>query len=141
LTNNLNVGVYRNSVGSKGNFIEANPAIVKMFGYESREEFLTIGVSNLYKNPHERKEFASKIAKIGSIKNEVLELQKKDGTVFIGSVSAVAVKNGNGDIKYFDGIIEDITERKRTEEALLESEEKFRLISEQLIDGDCNCPR
>ena len=36
LTNNLNVGVYRNSVGSKGKFIEANPAIVKMFGYDSR---------------------------------------------------------------------------------------------------------
>jgi len=73
------LGVYRNSVGSKGNFIEANPAIVKMFGYESREEFLKKGVSNLYKNPHERKEFTSKIAKTGSIKNEVLELQKKAG--------------------------------------------------------------
>ena len=126
LTNNLNVGVYRNSVGSKGNFIEANPAIVKMFGYESREEFLKKGVSNLYKNPHERKEFTSKIAKTGSIKNEVLELQKKDGTVFIGSVSAVAVKNKNGDIKYFDGIIEDVTERKWAEESLKESAQKFR---------------
>jgi len=40
LTNNLNVGVYRNSGGSKGKFIEGNPAIVKMFGYDSKEEFL-----------------------------------------------------------------------------------------------------
>ena len=131
LTNNLNVGVYRNSVGSKGKFIEANPAIVKMFGYDSREEFLKIGVSHLYLNPLERKEFTSKVAKAGSIKNEVLGLQKKDGTEFLGSVSAVAVKNEKGDIKYFDGIIEDITERKRAEESLKKTQERFRTVVEQ----------
>ena len=135
LTNNLNVGVYRNSVDSKGKFIQANPAIVKMFGYDSREEFLKIGVSDLYKDSLERDEFIFKIAKAGSIKNEILELQKKDGTGFIGSVSAVAVMNNNGEIKYFDGIIEDITERKRAEEALRESEEKYRTILEDLEDG------
>ena len=125
LTNNLNVGVFRNSVGSKGKFIEGNPAIVKMFGYDSKEEFLKIGVSNLYINSHERKEFSSKIEKAGSVKNEVLELQKKDGTVLIGSVSAVAVKNKNDGIKYFDGIIEDITEQKRAEEEKKKLESQF----------------
>jgi two-component system, cell cycle sensor histidine kinase and response regulator CckA len=135
LTNNLNVGVYRNSRGSEGNFIEANSAIVKMFGYGSREEFLKIGVSNLYKNPNERKEFISKIAKTGSIKNELLELQKKDGTVFIGSVSAVAVENRNGDIKYFDGIIEDITDRKRAGSKLQESEERLKLALDSVSDA------
>ena len=134
LTNNLNVGVYRNSVGSKGKFIEANPAIVKMFGYDSREEFLKIGVSDLYKDHLEREEFIFKIAKTGSIKNEMLKLQKKDGTGLIGSVSAVAVKNKKGDIKYFDGIIEDITDRKWAEEALRESEEKFRSLAENQHD-------
>ncbi len=128
LTNNLNIGVYRNSTGAKGEFIEANPAIVKMFGYDSREEFLKIGVSDLYKDPLERKEFTFKIAKAGSITNEILELQKKDGTGFIGSISAVAVKNKKGDIEYFDGMIEDITERKRAEEALRESEARLRSI-------------
>ena len=132
LTNNLNVGVYRNSVGSKGKFIQANPAIVKMFGYDSREEFLKIGVSDLYKDPLEREEFIFKIAEAGSIKNEILELQKKDGTGFIGSVSAVAVMNNNGEIKHFDGIIEDITERKWAEESLRESHKRYQLIVENI---------
>ena len=61
LVNNLHVGVYRNTVGPKGRFIEANPAIVRMFGYQNREEFLSISVSELYENPRDRKRYNEKI--------------------------------------------------------------------------------
>ena len=125
LANNLNVGIYRNTAGPNGIFIEANPAIVKMFGFDNREEFLKLRVSDLYKNPPERKEYNAKILKDGAIRNEELELLKKDGTSFIGSVSAVLVKDEKREVKYYDGIIEDITERKLTEEALRESDEKL----------------
>jgi PAS domain S-box-containing protein len=130
LANNLNVGVYRNIVGPEGKFIEANPAIVTMFGFDSREEFLRIEVRDLYKNPYDRKTFTAKLAKAGSVRNEELKLQKKDGTLFIGSVSAVAVEDEKGNIKYFDGIIEDITEKKQAETTLRESEEKYRTVLE-----------
>jgi PAS domain S-box-containing protein len=126
LTTHLNVGVYRNTTGPSGKFIEANPAIVKMFGYDSREEFLSVSVSELYKNPNDRKEYNAKMLKVGSVRNEELQLQRKDGTSFIGSVSAVVVKDENGEVKYYDGIIEDITGRKQAEEALQESEERYR---------------
>ena len=125
LTTNLNVGVYRNTIGPSGKFIEANPAIVNMFGYKRREEFLSVSVSDLYKNPNDRKEYNTKMLRVGSVRNEVLQLQRKDGTSFTGSVSAVVVKDENGEAKYYDGIIEDITERKLVEKALQDREDKL----------------
>lgn len=118
LTENVNVGVYRNTAGLKGKFIAANPAIVKMFGHENKEEFLGINVADLYQNPEGRKKFNEKMLRDGFVHNEELQLQKKNGTSFIGSVSAVVVKDEKGIIKYYDGIIEDVTERKQTEEEL-----------------------
>ena len=115
LANNLNVGVYRNTVEGKGSFIEANPAIVKMFGYESKKEFLQSTVSRSYRDPHERKVFTKKLIEVGEVKNEELKLQRKDGTPFIASISAVAVRDPGGKIRFFDGIVEDITERKTAE--------------------------
>ncbi len=124
LTDNLNGGVYRNTADEKGRFIEANPAIITMFGYDSREEFLKIAVANLYLNPEGRKSFSEKIKKYGFVKNEELQLKKKDGTPFFGSVSAVAIRDENGDVLYYDGIVEDITDRRRMEEALREQQER-----------------
>jgi len=115
LTNNLNVGVYRNTVGPKGKFIEANPAIVKIFGFQSKDEFLAVDVANLYQNPNDRSLFNKKMLEKGFVNNEELNLRKKDGTPIIGSVSSVVVKNESGNVKYYDGIIEDISERKRLE--------------------------
>jgi len=118
LTNNLNVGVYRNTAGPKGRFIEANPAIVKLFGYDSREAFFEASVSDLYQNPDDRKKFNKKILQKGALRNETLQLRRKDGTSFTGSVSAVAVKDEDGRIKFFDGIFEDISERINLEAQL-----------------------
>ncbi len=118
LTNNLNVGVYRNTAGPKGRFIEANPAIVQLFSYDSREEFFSVSVSDLYQNPDDRKKFTKKILQKGAVRNEALQLRRKDGTSFTGSVSAVAVKDEEGRIKFFDGIFEDISERVNLEAQL-----------------------
>jgi PAS domain S-box-containing protein len=134
LTENINLGIYRNTVGPKGKFIEANPAIIRMFGYKSKEEFLAINVSNLYQNEEDRKKFNDKMLKEGFVKDEELWLRTKDGSLFFGSVSAVAVKDKQGHVKYYDGIIDNITERKWAEEALKKSEEHFRALTENASD-------
>jgi PAS domain S-box-containing protein len=135
LTENINIGIYRNTVGPEGKFIEANSAIIQMFGYSDKEEFLNVNVSGLYQHPEDREKFSQKMLKDGFVRNEELQLKKKDGTLFYGSVSAVAVKDETGKVKYYDGMIEDITEQKKAEEALKRSEEKYKSLIKQLPIG------
>lgn len=122
LTNNIGVGIFRNTPGPKGSFIEANPAIVKMFGYENRNDFLAVSVADLYQNPEDRIKFNDKMLRYGYVRNEELHLKKKDGTPFIASVSVVAGKDENGQIEYYDGVIEDVSERSHLESQLQQAQ-------------------
>jgi PAS domain S-box-containing protein len=132
IAENVDVGIYRTTSGSNGRFIEANPSLLKIFGYKDKQEFLNTDVSKLYFDPECRDRFQKKMLHEGCVKNEELLLKKKDGSPFLGSVCAVTVKNDKGKIIYFDGIVEDITERKRAEEkiraSLLEKEVLLREI-------------
>lgn len=116
LVENLNVGIYRNTGGSHGRFLQANPSIVKMFGYDSVEEFMKVKVSDLYQNPDERKLFIEELLKEGSVMDKELRLKRKDGIPIWGECSAKIQYDQGGAIKWIDGIIEDISERKRAEE-------------------------
>ncbi|MEA2055131.1 MAG: PAS domain S-box protein, partial [Candidatus Thermoplasmatota archaeon] len=61
---------------------------------------------------------------------EELKLKKKDGTLIWASVTATAVYDENGEVKYYDGMIEDITERKEAEESLRSSQKKYQSLFE-----------
>lgn len=126
LVENLNVGVYRNTPGPKGEFIEANPAIISMFSYQNKKEFHNVKVADLYQNPEDRIKFNEKISRDGYVRNEELKLRKKDGTPFWGSVTAIAVTDEKGRVKYYDGIIEDITPRKQAEAERGEALERMK---------------
>ncbi len=128
LADNLNVGIYRNTPGPKGHFIEANSAIVGMFGFDCKKEFFDSHVADLYQNSDDRLKFNEKMKNEGFVVNEELNLKRKDGTPFIGSVSTVAVKDESGQVLYYDGVIMDVTEQKQAKDALVESEFKFRSL-------------
>jgi PAS domain S-box-containing protein len=126
LTENIKIGVYRNTVGPQGRFLEANRSMVKMFGFKSKNKFMAGNVSDFYQNEEDGKAFNEKMIRKGYVRNEELFLKKNDGAPFIGSVSAVAVKDARGNVKYYDGTIEDITKRKQTEDKLQQAVEKIR---------------
>lgn len=115
LVNNLNIGVYRNTPGPKGKFLEANPAIKKMFDYETTEDFMKHSVAEFYQNPEERKLVVDEISKKGSVKNMELYLRKKNGEPIWASLTATAHFNSQGEVDWIDGVVEDITEKKEAE--------------------------
>ncbi len=124
ILNNINVGIYRNTPGPKGKFIEVNAALIRMFGYTNKEEFLRkVKPADTYVHPRQRKEFSDRLLKKGFVKRQKLTLKRKDGSLAYAHVTAVAVKGAAGRIKWFDGIIEDVTEME-LEQA------RFRLIFE-----------
>jgi PAS domain S-box-containing protein len=118
LTQNIPVGIYRNSPGPKGRFSMANQAIAKMFGFDTVEELMEWPVASLYQNPVDREVFSKKLLSQGRVVGEHLRLQKRDGTPIWGAITAQVVHDESGRIIHFDGMIEDITERKIAEEIL-----------------------
>ncbi|MFW6112590.1 MAG: PAS domain S-box protein, partial [Chloroflexota bacterium] len=130
LLNNVRSGVVRSTPGPKGKFLEVNPAMEEITGY-SREELLQMNVSDLYVYPEQREHDLEQTAGTDGKTTRELEFRKKDGTEIVVSDTTVAVRDDAGEIMYFDGIIEDITERKRAEQQIKSSlEEKEMLLKE-----------
>jgi len=128
LTENIRIGIFRTSAGGKGRFIEANPALIELFGYETKEELMRKNVADLYRYPYERERFSRQMLEKGLVRNAVFEFTRKDGTVFWGEVNTVSVYDDEGEVVFYDGIIEDITEQKRTEEEMRKRMMKFSLV-------------
>src|SRR5918998_843910 len=129
-------GIFQTTVG--GQFVTANPAMARMFGYESAEELLG-AVSNigdqLYAEPERRTEFTRLAARDGFVSGFEAQLLRKDGTPVWISANARAIYDDEGELVGYEGTVEDITERKRVEEALREIREaERRRIARELHD-------
>ena len=134
LFENSSVGIYRTT--PDGEILMANPTLVKLLGFDSFEE---LAKRNLEKNGFDtgkkRAEFLNLIKKNGEVDGLESAWKKADGTTLFISESARAIYDDNNQIKYFDGIVADISERKKALDALKESEEKFRSIMENSADA------
>lgn len=131
LVENINLGVYRNTGDSQGKILKANQALARMFGYDSTEELMQIPISQLYVNPKDRELFLHKLQTQGECRNFELHLKKKDGMPILASVNATVQYDEQGKIKWFDGIVEDITERKKAEETLQKLKTTFEYFVPQ----------
>jgi diguanylate cyclase (GGDEF)-like protein/PAS domain S-box-containing protein len=126
LVDNIPVGLYRNSPGPEGRFIMGNPAIARMFGYDSVEEFLQVPVASLYADSARRMVFSRRLLAHGRLAGEALALRRKDGTTFHGEVTAQVVRDADDHVVHFDGTILDVTARKQAEDELRAARDRAR---------------
>ncbi|HEX7583078.1 MAG TPA: PAS domain S-box protein [Prolixibacteraceae bacterium] len=124
LVERLPDGVYKST--HEGKFIDVNQAMVKMLGYGSKEELISIDIKKeLYFQPEDRESLVlqEKLEEMG-----IFRLKKKDGSEIWVEDHGWYSLDENGEILYHEGIMRDITERKLADEALKESEERFKLL-------------
>lgn len=116
LLNSLKEGVYQCEPGVEGKFTWVNQACAEMFGYKSPEEIIGTKVKDIYVDLEDRKRLVEKLEKDGVWKNFASFCKKKNGERFYTERTSNVVKDEDGKPVRIEGIIRDITERKRVEE-------------------------
>jgi hypothetical protein len=117
-----------------GQVLAANPALAHMFGYDSPEEFrarVTDVRTQLYVDPERRVQLLERLKENDVVRGAEVQLYRKDGSVMWASLSMRAVCDLQGTLFCYEGVVEDISERKKAEEALRESEKRYRVLVEE----------
>ena len=129
-------GIFQTTL--EGRLLSANPALAQMFGCESPEELIhsvsDIG-TQIYLNPDRRIDLMEILKREGVAHNFEFEAKRRDGTSKWASINARIIKDPKDRMLYIEGTMEDITDRKKMEKALLESEERYRTAIENSNDG------
>jgi two-component system cell cycle sensor histidine kinase/response regulator CckA len=121
-------GVYRGKLD--GTAIDCNEAYAQIFGYDSKEDFLTHTAFDVYFDVSERETFINLLVENGSVTNFEIKLRKKDGSPVWLLLNVTLLEDSNGFATIIEETAIDITERKLAEDALRESEAKFRSVAE-----------
>jgi PAS domain S-box-containing protein len=118
------IGLYRTS--ACGRVLSANPALLRMLGYSSFGELAERDLEGGEFEPtYHRVQFKERLEREGEIRGLESEWVRRDGSRFFARENARAVRDASGAILYYDGSVEDITERKRDE---AERQAIFRII-------------
>jgi two-component system NtrC family sensor kinase len=103
----------------QGRFLDFNDALLRMTGYETREELLAVDIPNaFYANPSERERLKKLLLHHGSVADFEFEMRRKDGEIRTMLESSIAVRDASGNVTAYQGFILDITERKQAEQEI-----------------------
>ncbi len=109
-------GIYQST--PEGRFLVVNPALARMLGYDSPQD-LTQSVDNIalqvYVNPAQRQEFVRLLEERGEVRGYEYQARRKDGSTLWVSENARLVRGPDGKVWYYEGNVQDITERKQAE--------------------------
>jgi len=108
LFQNVTAGVFQTT--SDGKFMAANPALVRMLGYDSEDELLAVDVArDVYADSGHRDDWVRCMAEHGEVRNAELVLKRRDGTRLVVLENSRAVKDPDGNVLFYEGTLTDIT--------------------------------
>ncbi len=117
LFDNVKDGIYITTPAGK--FLDVNPAMVKIYGYDNKDDLISVDISkDLYLDQEDRKKFLEELHKNGYVTNYECKFKKKNGDIITCLESSYAIKNDKGEVLQYQGTIVDITERKKLEEQI-----------------------
>ncbi len=116
LTDNINIGVFRIQVEKNPKFIEVNQAAQKIFGMDNTV-FENFTITDFFRDKDEAQNFMDHLLNEGSANKRIIQLKRQNGTNSIVSISAIVIKSDDKKEIFIDGIIEDISEQKKSEQA------------------------
>lgn len=111
LFDNVQEGVFFSS--PEGRFLEVNDALVRMLGYSNRDELLKIDIPTQFYATPQMRENVREMTESGDMSNREVTLKKKNGALIHALENAIAVRNSEGRVIQYRGLILDITETKR----------------------------
>ena len=136
LFENAPIGMFQSTV--EGKVLNVNKAYAQIFGYESPADVIS-SVTDTAKEvdlqPELWKKLVDTILKQERLLNFENHYVRKDGSVFIGSLYLRVARNNDGSVRYLEGFVEDITERKRAKESLEQSNIAMLDMVESIGDG------
>ena len=114
LVSNVQEGVFIST--PQGRFLDFNEALLRMTGYESREELLAVDIpAAFYAHSSDRGRLQKLLEQHGAVADFEFEMQRKDGEIRTVLESSIAVRDASGKVTAYQGFLLDITERKRAE--------------------------
>jgi diguanylate cyclase (GGDEF)-like protein/PAS domain S-box-containing protein len=108
LFQNVTAGVFQTT--PDGKFMAANPALVRMLGYDSEDELLAVDVAqDIYMDPGHRESWARTMAEGGEVRNAELVLKRRDGSKIVVLENSRVVRDAEGRVLFYEGTLTDIT--------------------------------
>ena len=124
-------------IGPDGRFISANPSLAHIHGYDSPEELMKTvnNIRSLYVNPEDQQRLINLLFEQGAVQNYEAKMCRMDGSPQWISTNVRVVRDVQGKTLHYEGTMMDISNRKMAEEALAESEERYRTAIENSNDA------
>src|SRR5467141_2934394 len=117
-----------------GTIVDVNPALVRMLGYDSKEELLKRQVPEIFIDRAERKILKDQVESQPKIQGREITLVRKDGTSIVCLNTAAAVRDNSGRVLRYQGALMDITERREMERRLHQQQEFARRLVDSFPD-------